>query len=791
MSTLADALTQAQHYHRSGDLYQAEQLYRQILQTDPANAEALRLLGVLASQVGRPDLGVPYLQQAVRVQPQSAAAHADLAAAFQAMGRLAEAAFSYQQAVFLSPDDVQLLDNLGNVLTDQGQAASALPCYQKALQLQPGNAVIHNDLGIALAQLGRRDEAVARFREAIRLVPDYARALNNLGIVLVQQGQFDEAVAAYQRALQLQPEFAEAYNNLGNAYRDLRRFDEAVAALQQALRLRPNYPRALNNLGNAYLDRKQFEEATASFRQALQLSPNFPEAHNNLGTALRKQGEFDAALACYREALRQRPDFAEAQSNLGTVLREQGQLDAAAACYQEALRLRPDFAEAYNNLGDVRKDQGLLDEAVACARKARNLKPAEQAYHTSLLGTLLYHPGYDAPAILVEHRRWDMEHAQPLTPATSAYGNDPSPERRLRIGYVSPDFRDHVVGRNVWPLLRNHDRDQFEVTLYANQTRADVMTERFQQCAQHWCNIAGWPDDQVVDRIRQDGIDILVDLALHTADNRLLVFARKPAPVQVTFAGYPGTTGLSAIDYRLTDPYLDPPGEHDAWYVEASYRLPHSFWCFDPQNEEPAVAPLPAPAKGYVTFGCLNNFCKINDGVLELWARVLHAVTGSRLLLLTRPGSHRQRTLDSLARQGITSERVEFLTPRPRPEYLAMYHQVDIGLDAFPYNGHTSSLDAYWMGVPVLTLVGKTVVGRAGLSQLTNLGLQALAAATPEEFVCIAAELAGDSPRLEALRDGLRERMRQSPLMDATGFAGGIEQAYRVMWRKWCAQPHC
>ena len=406
-----------------------------------------------------------------------------------------------------------------------------------------------------------------------------------------------------------------------------------------------------------------------------------------------------------------------------------------------------------------------------------------------------YHPNYDAVAIFEEHRRWEQELApfiaSPLFPPLQKGGgevnaNDPSPDRRLRIGYVSPDFRDHVVGRNIWPLLRRHDHRQFDITLYAQLEKTDDTNAPFRQCADHWCPISDLSDNQVADKIRQDRIDILVDLALHTDGNRLPVFARKPAPVQVTFAGYPGTTGLKAIDYRLTDPYLDPPGMFDACYAETSYRLPHSFWCYDPPSDEPSVGPLPALEKGFVTFGCLNNFCKVNDGVLELWARVLKAVENSRLLLLTRHGSHRQRTLDFLARQGIAEDRVEFRVPKPLPEYLALYHQVDIGLDTFPYNGHTTSLDSYWMGVPVITLVGPTVVGRAGLSQLTNLGLNELVTTSPEGYIGQAARLANDLARLRDLRGGLRERMKRSPLMDAVGFTRGIEDAYRIMWRRWC-----
>ncbi len=256
----------------------------------------------------------------------------------------------------------------------------------------------------------------------------------------------------------------------------------------------------------------------------------------------------------------------------------------------------------------------------------------------------------------------------------------------------------------------------------------------------------------------------------------------------MTFAGYPGSTGLSAIDYRLTDPYLDPPGLFDAWYAEKSFRLPHSFWCYDPVTDEPPVAPLPALTQGYITFGCLNNFCKINDGVLELWAQVLRAVPGARLLLLAKRGVHRQRTWTFLDRHGIDAARLAFCDPGPPQEYLKLHQQLDIGLDTFPYNGHTTSLDSLWMGVPVITLVGKTVVGRAGLSQLTNLGLAQYATTTPEEFVRAASNLAGDLPRLRELRTGLRQRMRQSPIMDAVGFTRGIEDAYRTMWRTWCGK---
>jgi predicted O-linked N-acetylglucosamine transferase (SPINDLY family) len=671
-------------------------------------------------------------------------------------GRFQEAEQGYREILQLDHNDVNALHLLGVLYQTRGNNEMAVHYIGEALRRKADFPEAHNNLGNALRELGRLEEAVASYRQALLLRPDYALAYNNLGIALSEQGRAEEAVASYRGALRLKPDNAEAHNNLGVALKNQGSFDEAVACFQRALRIKPYYP----------------------------------EAHDNLGNALKEQGKLEDAVASHQQALRLKPDLAEAHSNLGNAFQKQGRLDEAVASYQQALRLKPNFAEACSNLGNALQEQGRLEEAINYVQRARELKPGDQKFHSALLGSLHYDPRFDRLAILQELRRWGLQFARPLAAGAHSFGNDPSPERRLRIGYVSPDFRDHVVARNIWPLLRNHDPEQFEITLYANLSRADAMTEQFRSCAHGWCPIAGWPDERVAERIRQDGIDILVDLALHTLGNRLLVFARKPAPVQVTFAGYPGSTGLRAIDYRLTDPYLDPPGQYDEWYAEQSYRLPHSFWCYDPQTQEPAVAPLPALQRGLVTFGCLNNFCKVNDGVLELWAQVLRDVPGSRLLLLAKQGSHRERTVDLFAQKGIAPERIEFFSFKPRPEYLALYHQVDIGLDTSPYNGHTTSLDSFWMGVPVITLVGNTVVGRAGLSQLSNLGLAELAASTSEGFVGLAVDLAADLPRLAALRYGLRDRMRQSPLMDAAGFARDIEHAYRVMWRNWCAQPH-
>ncbi len=606
--------------------------------------------------------------------------------------------------------------------------------------------------------------------------------LHKLALAAHNSGDYQSAKELFEKVSALDPADALAHSNLGGVYYRLGQFAEAAACYRRALELQPNFAEACNNLGLACKAQGQLAEAFACYQQALRLRPDYVEAYINLGLAHKAQGELTEAEASYRKALGFDPQHAEAHYNLGNVLRSQGLLDEALASYTDALRYQPLYYDAHINKGNILKDQGRLDEALACYQDARQIDPKKPTALSNVLYTMLFHPRYDMLALAEEHRRWEREYALPLA-SSKSFANDPAPERRLRIGYVSPDLSEHVIGRNIWPLLRHHDHRQFEVFLYDNAPKSDALALKMRQAADQWCSIADWADERVADKIRADKIDILVDLTLHMAGNRLLVFARKPAPVQLTFAGYPGTTGLRTIDYRLTDPLLDPPGIFDNCYAETSYHLPHSFWCYDAEADEPTVAPFPALKWGFVTFGCLNNFCKINDEVLRLWALVLRGLPGSRLLLLAPLGCHRQRTISFLAEQGVAAQRVEFCAPKPRQEYLALFHQIDIGLDTLPYNGHSTSLDSYWMGVPVITLVGKTVVGRAGLSQLTNLGLQELAAQTPESFVQKALDLAGNLTRLEEMRSGLRERMKRSPLMDAEGFTRGIQEAYRQMWR--------
>ena len=412
----------------------------------------------------------------------------------------------------------------------------AVACYRRALELKPDYAEAHNNLGNALKDQGKLDEAVACYRRALELKPDYAEAHNNLGNALKDQGKLDEAVACYRRALELKPDYAEAHNNLGIALKDQGKLDEAVACYRRALELKPDYAEAHNNLGIALKDQGKLDEAVACYRRALELKPDYAEAHNNLGIALKDQGKLDEAVACYRRALELKPDYAEAHNNLGIALKDQGKLDEAVACYRRALELKPDYAEAHNNLGNALKDQGKLDEAVACYRRALELKPDYAEAHSNLLLTLQYCTGVTPAALAEAHAEYDRRHAAPLRGAIAQHENVRDRHGRLRLGFVSPDLGRHPVGYFLVRVLENLGQEQHETICYSDRIVKDDLTHRLQAAATQWRDVIGMSDQRLAEQIRADRIDILFDLAGHTAHNRLLVFARKPAPIQITWS---------------------------------------------------------------------------------------------------------------------------------------------------------------------------------------------------------------------------------------------------------------
>jgi predicted O-linked N-acetylglucosamine transferase (SPINDLY family) len=563
------------------------------------------------------------------------------------------------------------------------------------------------------------------------------------------------------------------------------RLAEAERGYRDLLQRAPEHADSLNLLGVIALQTGNLEAAFALVQRAVALRPDAAVCRNNLGQVLERLGRDDEAIRCYEIALELDADYAEAHNNLGLAFARRDRLAEADAHYGKAIALAPDYAEPHTNRGNLLKDRGELGAAIECYRRAVELRPDISALHSNLLLALHYHPAYSSEDLQREHDAWAKRHVVPLAAARRAHDNGREPERRLRVGYVSPDFREHPVARFVLPLFRDHDRGQVEVFAYSDVATPDSVTGMLRKRVDRWRDVAALGDEQLAAAIRADGIDVLVDLAAHSGGNRLLVFARKPAPVQITYLAYCSTTGVDAIGYRVTDRFLDPPG---AWsgYTEASLHLPNCYWCYS----EPQVRPMTTRTQGPPTFGCLNNFAKVSDATLALWTRLLQRVPGSRVLLYARTELHRDRVRRALRSAGLEEGRATFVGRQSLADYLLTYREIDVALDPHPYCGGTTSCDALWMGVPVVSLAGRTAVSRAGATLLGNLGLERLIARNEDDYVDIASGLIGDAPALAELRGELRARVESSPLMDAPRFARDFEAALRTAWRAWCDEVH-
>ncbi len=566
-------------------------------------------------------------------------------------------------------------------------------------------------------------------------------------------------------------------------------FEESAELCRRALERAPGRAELLNNLGVALAGLRRWEEAAASFRKALESRRDFGPALNNLAAVLFMLGEGERAAAMLERALAGTERQAEPHTNLATLLWRAGRWSEARRHLEEGLRLNPGCAEAWEGMAVLKRDAGDAEGAVACFRKALELKPDSMRAASGLLLTLNYLPDADPLEVYREHRAWARRFADPLAPRGARYLSQPSQDRPLHVAYLSPDFKRHPVMSFLRGVLEAHDRERFRISCYASVLRPDQITAELRALGDGWRDISQRPDEEVARMIRADGVDILVELAGHTPNHRLLVTARKPAPVQVTWLGYPNTTGLRTIDYRLSDALADPPGMTDHLHSERLWRLPGGFSCWRPPVAAPEAGPLPASARGRITFGSFNYLGKITPRVVEVWAEILRRVAGSRLMLKCsglEDRELRERTAARFRRWGVSAERLELLSLVPdEAGHYGLYRQLDIALDPFPYNGTTTTCDALWMGVPVVTLAGRTHAARVGVTLLAQAGLEELIASDEEGYVRTAVELAGDLERLGSLRQQLRERLRRSALLDAAGFTRRLEEAYRQMWREW------
>jgi predicted O-linked N-acetylglucosamine transferase (SPINDLY family) len=786
---VADLFSVAARHHQEGRLAEAEACYRRVLAAEPGNADALNMLGIVALQSGRSDAAVEMIRQAITKNATYPAYFYNLGVALRAQGKLPEAVAAARQAVGLKPDMAEAHFSLASFLHEEGKLDEAIAAYRQTIRLRPGLAQAHCNLGDALRRQGQSREAAAACREALRLDPNQPAAHCHLGCALHDQGQLEDAVAEFRHAIRLMPDFSEAHCYLGNVLCKQGKLEEAIAATRRAIQIRPDYVEAHSNVAAMFQQLGRLDEAVAACRQAIRIAPGYADAHYNLGCALSNQHRHAEAIAAWRQAVRIKPGHREALANLGNGLRELGELQEAIVASREAIRVAPDHAPAHAGLGAALSDQANLDEAFAAYREAIRLKPDFVQASSALLACMNYSERVSPAALFEAHRSWHERYGR-LARRPLAYANDRSEGRRLKVGYVSPDFRGHSVAQFLEPLLQNHDRSQIEIFCYAEVSAPDGWTKRFEELADHWVATTAMSDDALAGRIRGDRIDILVDLAGHTSKNRLMVFARKPAPLQITWLGYPNSTGLEEIDYRLVDATTDPPGEADALASEILVRLPGCFLCYGGPAAAPVPTPPPCLATGGVTFGSFNNPAKLSGATLDAWARLLNRLPQARLLLKGKSfgdAATRDLYLDRLSQRGVAAARVELIAQLPESNaHLALYNRIDIALDPFPYNGTTTTCEALWMGVPVVALRGDRHAGRVSASLLTAIGMEDLVADSVEGYGEIAVALAGDPARLRELRQSLRPHMVASQLCDATGFSRKIEHTYRTIWRRWC-----
>lgn len=810
-----------------GRIQEAQDAAVRLVKSFPKNVLGWNALGIVLRSQGRLDESLKAMQKVAVLMPLSAEAHNNVGVTLSELGRLEKAEISYRRAVKINPDYAEAHSNLGNTLKELGRMKDAEACYRRALKIKPTYAEAHSNLGITLKELGRLEEAETSCRCALEINPDYAEANINLGRVLTELGQLEEAEASFRRGVEINPVYADAYFNLGNNLFKQNRLEEAEASFRRTIELKPSYAEAHFNLGNIVKLLDRLEEAEACYRRALLIKPNYAEAHCNLGKTIEELGwpveaaasyqraleikpnysdayldlgivqdkleRLEEAEATYRRALKMYPDFAYFHCNLGNILYKTCRLEEAAVSLGRAREINPDIADVHRNIGIVYKDLGRLNDAEISLRRALELKPDFLDAYSSLLFTLNYATARPLSELFEMACAWEVACVPEVVRAAARerqFNRAPLTGRRLRVGYVSNDFVTHSISYFVEQLFSNHDAARVEVFAYSVNPFSDPVTKRLEALAEHWIPVVGFSDQQLFERIEADKIDLLIDLSGHTSGNRLTLFALRAAPVQAHWLGYFATTGLTEMDYWIGDPVLIPP-ESDCHFSETVWRLPRTWISYKDNTEAPDSCWQPAQ-DGVVWLGSFNNLVKLTPATITLWAKVLHTLPEARLLLKARELTeirNRQRILDAFNSQGIGSERIELQDTTitvDRTSHMAYYDRLDIALDPIEaVGGGTTSCDALWMGVPVISLIGDRMASRMTASMLDAVGRAEWLATSEDEYVAKVVALAHDVEGRKVMRANQRARVASSPLCDAKGLARAMEDAFEAMFERW------
>jgi predicted O-linked N-acetylglucosamine transferase (SPINDLY family) len=679
-------------------------------------------------------------------------------------------------------------------LQQSGRLAEAENFCRQVLAEVPDHPNAQHVLAVVCHQTGRNEEALALMQRAVAKKTTDAEFRNSLGVMLMAARRPQEAMVAFQAAIKLHPAFPGALTNLANLMLDAGRWEEAATCARKAIALQPRLTEAYSLLGAAMFIGGRIDESIQVSQKALQLDPKSYQALGNLGNSMMVSGRIDEAINIYRKTVELHPNAAGGWSNLGNALQQRAMTEEAFTATLKATQLDPNLADAHNNLGNVYKDLARMEEACDEYYKAIALRPQMSTFHSNLVYAMWFCQHFTAQQIYLESKKWADFLAEPLTRAAAPHTNDKNFNRRIKLGYVSSDFRDHPVGRLISPLILNHDRSRFEVILFSAVSRPDAVTQRIYSNVDKVIGVRDASDDNLAAIIRNEKIDLLVDLTLHMGGSKMPVFARKPAPVQITYLAYCATSGMKAMDYCVTDLNLDPPAPD--WkeldgpspvHSETLLRLKGCYWCYTASPEAPPVNPLPALTRGHITFGSLNSFTKLNPGVHDVWARILREIPTARMFMVVPGGAAaQQRARDEYAKRDVDPSRLVMSDITPFAIYFRHFLQVDIALDPFPYAGGTTTMDALYMGVPVVTLAGGWATARAGITLMKNVGRPDWIANNTDEYVQIAKALTSDLPRLAEIRQSLRGTMIASPLMNGKNFALDMEDAYQRAWKRYC-----
>jgi protein O-GlcNAc transferase len=782
---IEQTLKLAVEHHQAGRWIEAHKLYKQVLDLHPNEPDALRLMGQLTFASGNSNSAAEMIRRAIELRPHAVDFHIDLARICIAQGNFSQAVASLRRALELDPfSRPEIHFELARALAAVGANGEAITHVETAIKQKPTADALALLGGLLLAS-NRVQQALDKLHEAVTLAPDRPDLLSTYALALQHRGDFDLAEKNYRHALKLNPDFAEVRNNLGYLLILRRQIPEAIVELKKSIQLKPVYPQAHHNLALAYTGLAQTDDALNSYRTALEQEPAMPDTWEALGRLLLDMRKWKQAITAFNRAIAYRPT-AKLCMLLGVAYAGMDDLDGSIAATRKSLELDPRSADAHDTLGGELKWAGDLHAAMAEFDQALKLDPQHRGAMSHRVYAMLMMDDVTPEQILAAHIGCGQQQMAGIVPLRRPR-NQRTVDRRLRIGYVSHNFKRQAVTAFVLRILQHHDHEKFEIFCYSDVEVPDDFTKRIQGYADQWREIWQLKDDQVAKQMREDRIDILIELTGHIGKGRLGALAYRPAPIQISYIGYQGTTGMSSVDYVLTDAWADPAG-NERFYVEKPYRLPGSYFVYEPPGDAPLVGPLPAGKNGFVTFGCLNAVSKATPRAVAIWSRVMSAVPNSKMILLTtRCKETNERLLAGFAAGGIDSDRVE-LVQRSGPDvYYRRYNSIDIALDPIPFNGHTTTCDAAWMGCPTVTLSGQIYAHRYGGTVLRNLDLADLVTESEEAYISAAVGLAGDMDRLAMIRSTLRFTMQKSLITDGPKFTVNLENAYRDMWRTWCA----